>query len=295
MTEASHTNANSAESIQTRRLCVVAFGTVAAVIVLTPLMTAIFGASPRKVSISVLRFSFLIITALSWNRAGPGLGVESGLAGSGSPIKIWFRGFWLGALPLATYLVILTMIGERVFEGVDDQPKFLWAVTKYLPLAFLIGFLEDMLFWGFLATLLGRRYGVAVVIYAVTHFLSPSKQHVWSLDEWLVGIEALGAMGNSLVAATGRPVEILGLCFVGGTLATLCRKTGNIWLAMGVHGGWYYVRTIGRKVGEDLEGAHEWLFGTDRFYDGVLGWVAILSTAVIFHLKLNPKSPNSDR
>ncbi|MFT7619371.1 MAG: membrane protease YdiL (CAAX protease family) [Planctomycetota bacterium] len=295
MTQVNYSNAFSTESVQTRRLCLTTVSAIFAVITLTPILTKIFGASPRKASITALRFSFLIVAAVTWRRSGPGLASEAGLRIAGNPLRTWFRGFLMGSIPLASYVVFLTIMDERVFEGIQNQGKFWWAVTKYMPLALIIGFLEDMLFFGFLATLLGRRYSLAVVIYAVSHFLAPSKQFHWQSPEWLVGWEALGAMGESLAAATSRPVEIFGLVLVGGTLALLCRQTNNIWLAMGVHGGWYYVRTISRKLGEDLEGNHEWLFGTDRFYDGLLGWVAILTTGVLFWFSSRPEGREQEQ
>ena len=77
-------------------------------------------------------------------------------------------------------------------------------------------------------------------------------------------------------------MEVAGLVLVGSVLALATKARGHIWLAMGIHGGWYYVRTISRRLGEDRQGELEWLFGTDRFYDGVLGWLAILTTALVF-------------
>ncbi len=282
MPKVNNSNHRLLQPVQGRRLFFALIAAIASVIFLTPLAVFLLDVSPRKTSVTILRFSFLIFVASTWNRAGPGLLEESGLYTDGTPLKIWWRGFLMGAIPLALYVIVLTFLDEREFKGIRDQGKFWWAVTKYLPLALVIGFLEDMLFFGFLRTLLGRRLAPAVGIYAISHFLAPSKQHVWQGDSWFSGLEALQEMGHALGVGVGKPVELFGLVLVGATLACLCLKSGNIWAAMGVHGGWYYVRTISRKLGEDLQGQHEWLFGTDRFYDGMLGWVAILSTGLIF-------------
>ena len=281
------------DSIQVRRLGLSLLASLAAVVLLTPLSCSVMGIDPRKASVSILRFAFLICVSLSWNRRGPGLAAEAGLAPASQPWKIWLRGFFTGAIPLAAYVLLLTALNERVYEGPDEPGEFWWAVIKYLPLSVVIGFLEDMLFFGFLATLLGGRFVPCVLVYAISHFLAPSKAHIWQATDWSIGIEALQAMGDSLAAATSEPIEVFGLILVGGVLAVLCLKTGNIWAAMGVHGGWYYVRTIARKLGEDLDGDKEWLFGSDRFYDGALGWLAILSTGVIFWLTWKAPKPQA--
>lgn len=282
MARRNDSNSISAQAIQGKRLILVLMGALLAVLCLTPLCVQFLGTGPRKTSVSILRFAFLALVAFTVKKNGPGMHVESGLQTTEAPLKVWLRGFFLGMVPLTIYVFILTMLGERVFEGINNEFKFWTSVVKYIPLALVIGFLEDMLFFGFLATLLGRRYSPCVLIYAISHFLAPSKAYVWQQDSWSVGIEALQAMGDSILGAWDKPVEVVGLIFVGATLALLCRRTGDIWLAMGVHGGWYYVRTISRKLGEDLEGRQEWLFGTDRFYDGVLGWFAIAATGLVF-------------
>ncbi len=275
-------NPISAHAIQGQRLLLVLGGALLAVLFLTPLCVEVLGTRPRKTSVSILRFAFLALVALTVKKGGPGISVEAGLQTSETPLRVWGRGFLLGMIPLTVYVFILTIVGERAFEGINNEFKFWTSVIKYIPLALVIGFLEDMLFFGFLATLLGQRDLPCVLIYAISHFLAPSKSYIWKEDSWAMGVEALQAMGDSILGAWDKPVEVIGLVFVGSTLALLCRRTGHIWLAMGVHGGWYYVRTISRKLGEDLPGQHEWLFGTDRFYDGVLGWFAIAATGLIF-------------
>ncbi len=273
--EVNSATAGSPFEIEWRRLALVIGLGLAAVALLVPLTTAL-GLGARKSSVTVLRFAVLIGFAVT---AGRRLKDETALFRCSGPLLVWARGFLVGAATLGAWVVILTLVGERSFEGMAPGKAVLYG-AKYLPLAFLIGFLEDLLFFGFLFAALGRRSLGAALVYALAHFLAPARDANFEAGS-LVGLETIAAMGRSLAEGLGRPIEVLGLVLVGWVLVSLRRESGSLWIAMGVHGGWYWVRQVSRKLGEDIPGRREWLFGSDRFYDGLLGWVAIVVTGVI--------------
>ena len=276
--------------VQWRRLFLCLGLAILVVIGLTPICVGSFDLSPRKTSVNLLRFGFLAMALWTAHRSGPDkIAKESGLLEKGSPLGIWLRGFLFGAGTLSCYLLFLHLVDERAFEGSKNWTKFSIDVLKYIPLSLGIGFLEDLLFFGFLFAIFNERILPCSFFYAITHFLSPSKNYHWEHETALAGWEALQAMGASLLEGFSSPIELLGLLLVGIVLCLARAKTGSIWLGMGIHGGWYYVRTISRKISEDLNGNWEWLFGTDRFYDGILGWIVIAATALAFRTRARTK------
>ncbi|MCB9834157.1 MAG: CPBP family intramembrane metalloprotease [Planctomycetes bacterium] len=259
--------------IQWRRLALVLAIGLVAVALFTPLLAAT-GMKPAKAAVTLLRFAALATLGLG---AGRSWKEESALFRCRRPLLVWGRGFLAGALPLAIWLVVLLAIGERRLDQFSTA-DFLAYGGRYLPLSLLIGFAEDLLFFGFLFAALGRKALPAALLYALAHFLKPEG----TIDGGLLsGLRAIAGMGASLVSGLGRPIEVLGLVLVGWVLVGLRRESGSLWPAMGVHGGWFWLRQVGKRFSDDLVGDHEWLFGTSLFYDGLLGWLAIIATGLI--------------
>ena len=267
----------SGTRIQGRRIALVLGASLLAVIVLTPVSAAL-GGSLRRTAHLVLQLGFLTALALSAPRRRGAWAIEAGLAGAARPLRTWLRGLLAGIGGLLAYGLILIALGERGFQGEPTPAGLLKTGLVSLPLAFLIGLLEDVAFFGFLQSAFGGRTLPAALLYAVTHFIPVPKSAVFEWSRPLAGAEALAHMGRSLSGAVERPLELIGLLVVGLVLGGLRRRSGSIWLSMGLHGGWYWQRTVGRKWSEDLSGAREWLFGTDRFCDGILGWVLVIVT-----------------
>lgn len=256
-----------------------------AVILLTPLCS-VLGAPARKSSHFLLIFSFLGAQAYLGKKAGT-LGSDSGWSPMSQGWRAWWRGYLFGIAILAAYSLILLYFDERSLRSIKSTSKFVIDVIKYIPLSFVIGVLEDVLFFGFLFATFGRRMAPCVVIYAVTHFLHIDKQSPFGDEVWFHGFDALAKMSHGLWGMVERPMDLIGLTTVGFALCQIRVAAGQTWTSMGVHGGWYYVRTIGRKFSRDVDGNYEWLLGTDKFYDGLLGCLVLLLTAYLVTRSFN--------
>lgn len=277
-----------------RRLVLSTAAALGAVILFTPIFAALFGMGSRRAAVLALQLGFLVALGVTGSRPLDAWLGENGLAPLGGVLGRWPAGFLVGLFGLGLYSGILFLVGEREPQRFSDPLVILAKSVKYLPLAFLIGILEDVLFFGLLYHALGRRILPAAFIYAWSHFIHIEKGAAFSAAAWRHGLEALPMMGERLVAAFSRPVEFTGLFVVGAVLCALRRESRSLWFGMGVHGGWYFVRAVGRKFNEDRAGNHEWLFGTDLFYDGVLGWVLLGATglggALYFRRRLKRES-----
>ncbi len=259
------------------RLGLVLVSTLIAVAVLTPILVSLLDAPPRKVAHFVLSIGFLSGLAVTSRASSPPLLQQAGLAGEPHPLVLWVKGFVVGAGSLLAFTLILMACGQRELLTNRSLLQIGGIGLRYLPLAFLIGILEDVTFFGFLYHVLGRRVRAPVLIYALTHFIHIAKQETFTWPTALQGAEALGLMVESLVNVIHRPMELAGLVCVGLVLATLRHRRGSVWLPMGLHGGWYWQRTVGRKWSAHSPGDWDWLIGTNRFYDGLLGWLLILA------------------
>jgi Type II CAAX prenyl endopeptidase Rce1-like len=209
----------------------------------------------------------------------------------------WGRGFLLGAGTLIAFMAVATLLGKRSLDF-DGWGELFNAALRYAPLALLIGLLEDLAFFGFLSCLLGGRWILVALIFAATHFLHADGDRVYAAESWVLGIEAVGASLAALSGIFERPGEFLGLCLIGACLAQLRVRSGALWLGMGLHGGWYWARAVGRRVCANERTDWDTLAGTGLFYDGLFGWVAIAATwflALRFFLRQPRGNPHGLR
>lgn len=253
-----------------------------ATIILTPAAEWILGTHPRKTGKLILHLTFLGTLLVTGRRAGVTLSEDTGLTARGGP-RLWSIGFLSGSLSLALFMASLTLIDERFLGGYKGPLHLALYALKYLPLSFIIGILEDVTFFGLLYNVLGKRSLWPVGIYSVTHFIQGDRSD-FEGPVALHGVEVLSRMGGSLANLLHQPMEFVGLCLIGAVLLSVRRETGSIWCSMGIHGGWYFSRMLGRKFNKDQIGDHEWFYGSNRFCDGVLGWIVILGAGWIVHL-----------
>ena len=266
-----------ADPVDFRRLGLALGAAMLATILLSPIVELAFGGRPTKIAKFVLQLTFLGVLGATARR---GRFLED-CGFNGSWARPWWTGYATGLGTLAAYSAFLLMIGERRFDAVIDWQRLGIKAISYLPLAFVIGILEDVFFFGLLWVVLGRRLLPSAAIYAATHFIHVDKGTQLESAVWLHGAESLLLMLQSLGGMVERGSELFGLFLIGIVLQTLRQRSGAIWLSMGVHGGWYWVRMVGRHLSDDVDGSREWLFGSSRFYDGLLGQVAIVITGLI--------------
>jgi membrane protease YdiL (CAAX protease family) len=78
---------------------------------------------------------------------------------------------------------------------------------------------------------------------------------------------------------------MFGLFLLGIVLSYAFFRTGNLYLAIGLHAGWVFglksVRVVGDYTRDDLG----WLFGsTDpKIVSGVAAWIGIISVLLLVH------------
>jgi len=137
----------------------------------------------------------------------------------------------------------------------------LWRVAAlFLPAALLIGVLEELVFRGLLLqTLLACSRTTAVL--------------VSSLAYSLVHVRTTGM--SQLVA-----MELGGLFLLGVVLSSTYLKTGQLYLAVGMHAALAYAARVNKLV-MHIDPELWWLGGTNRLINGLLGWGAVLLLGVL--------------
>jgi uncharacterized protein len=201
------------------------------------------------------------------------------------------RGWSLAVASLAALLLAMSV--AQVFE-----PYFRLSFSQSLSrsLSALLsgvfaGGLEEIFFRGILfkgllqGGRLFRAFVLSSLFYSALHFVKPGEAY------FIDGFDPLAGFRHLFYTFTPflEPFTILpgmfGLFLLGVVLSYAFLRTGNLYLAIGLHAGWIFglksVRVFGDYARSDLG----WLFGsTDpKIVSGVASWIGIASVLLLVH------------
>lgn len=176
----------------------------------------------------------------------------------------------------------------------ESVSRFFSAVSA----ALFAGFLEEIFFRGMLFRGLlkdgrvFRAYFLANVFYSAIHFVKPGERY------FLDGIDPLAGFKHLLMtfAPFLEPLEILpgilGLFLIGVVLSFALARTGNLYLAIGLHIGWVLSLKMVRVFGDFTREELGWAFGSGdpKIISGVATWIAVLLVGLAVH-RLTRRSP----
>ena len=170
-------------------------------------------------------------------------------------------GVLLGLGALVLLVGVWSALGAWRVKITPNLPKLWVTVVGFLPIAVLVGVLEELVFRGFiLQHLLGGSRVFAVIassaLYAVVHL----KAATLNLAVWL---------------------ELGGLFLLGGLLALSYLLTRQLYLAVGLHAMLAYGARVNKLLIEFTNPSIAWLVGTSRLVNGVASWVILLGISGI--------------
>jgi len=207
-----------------------------------------------------------------------------------------WRDLAIGVLFSAGFLTLL--VGLLYLLGwvkTADDFVFAKAFQKAIIPAVIVALLEEWLFRGVLYGVLMRRLNALQTIiglslfFAAVHFLSPPKGiAVADPRSMMAGFEMLGLIGQKFLAAKTFFGVFLTLFVVGATLAYTRYKTGNLWLAIGLHAGWVFSLKFTNRLTDSVESSRSILYN-DSLMDGILPLITLLITWLCLSLYLRPR------
>jgi membrane protease YdiL (CAAX protease family) len=221
------------------------------------------------------------------------------LLGIGRPADLGLTSFKEGWPDLATgwLLAVGSMAGLGAVMAMFDvfTPFFRLSLGESigrcmgaLSSGVFAGFLEEIFFRGILFKGLYeqgplRAYVGANLFYSVLHFVKPGEPYFMEMFDPWAGFRHLAFTFTPFLDPLPLLPGIFGLFFIGAVLSFAFARTGNLYLAIGLHGGWVFglktFRVFGNFRREDLD----WMFGsTDpKIVSGVFTWIGIALVALV--------------
>ena len=198
--------------------------------------------------------------------------LDLGLAWSAAMRLQFWQGILIGAGLFTTLLLLLD--GAHVIRFHCPEGREWSLLVAFIPVAVLIGLLEELFFRGVTLQSLMKDCGVvpAVMItsafYAALHFVK-------YLDHPLRILP-----------------ELIGLFLFGCVLALAYLRTRLLALSIGLHASLAYLAKMSRHFIDYLGREPAWFFGNNRWLTGALGWglLAIASLIIAGVTRKRPKT-----
>ena len=199
---------------------------------------------------------------------------------------------WITAVASIAALLSAMSVAE-VFE-----PYFRLSFSRSLSRCFgaflsgvFTGFAEEIFFRGMLfkgllrGGRLVRAFSLSSLFYSALHFVRPGEAYFLERFDPLAGFRHLFYTFTPFLEPLTILPGMLGLFLLGTVLSYAFLRTGNLYLAIGLHAGWVFglksVRVFGDYTRDDLG----WLFGSTnpKIVSGVATWIGIVSVLLLVH------------
>jgi membrane protease YdiL (CAAX protease family) len=215
---------------------------------------------------------------------------DRGSLGYGLPRRAFLRELALGAALGVTSM--LAVVGLMAALGLLASAPQIGSGGAYLARlsvrcaasALAVALIEETFLRGAMLTAIERESGkraavvLTALLYAATHFFA--KVHIAPEQVGPGSGLALLAGTLRLVAQPGAIADaFLALTAVGVVLGLVRAATGNIAACTGLHAGWVWVMLLTHELTRPVPAA-PLAFLISRF-DGFVGWLVLLSTAVL--------------
>ncbi len=137
--------------------------------------------------------------------------------------------------------------------------------------AIFVSCLEEILCRGYFLDVIGG--GMSALVYAAAHYIRPlhGSTPADGFDP-LLGVRRLPELFGSFQDGRNLTLGLLSLFVFGLALNRLRKRTGTLYVGMGLHAGLVFVLALYRRFLTSHPGAESrWIHGGGRLHDGLLG------------------------
>jgi membrane protease YdiL (CAAX protease family) len=204
-------------------------------------------------------------------------------AGFGPGCRDLLTGLALALGSMVMLLLMMTVTGVFIPFFRVALPDALGRIASAAAAGIFAGALEELFFRGILFKGLYddghsvRAYLLANLFYSALHFVKPGEAYFLDSFDPLAGFRHLFTTFAPFLDPMPILPGIFGLFLLGVVLSFALVRTGNLYLAIGLHTGWVFSLKTIRVFGDFTREQLGWAFGsTDpKIVSGVATWIGI--------------------
>lgn len=187
---------------------------------------------------------------------------------------------------IAAVSLLLTLELSAGWLGVNLRDDFASRAARYLVSGFIVAFLEELFFRGWMTRRIQSTKGTIAalfwvnLIYAASHAFNPRHVRVDVPDTWQGALTALGLWFRHMVSPAFGPA-VFGLFLFGLLLSILVIRTRSLWPAIAVHAAAVFI--LHGVVSSLTRQAMPAWAGTKLMYDGLAGWALLLVALILVY------------
>jgi len=196
-------------------------------------------------------------------------------------------GLVLGLGSLGLMIFIEYAYGTRALISASRMPAEVPAVIGYAFSALLIAVLEETIVRGVLFRLLQRLWTlwpavlVSSMLFAYLHFLKASPDAFGDGPILEKGFAVMGSALSAPAHTEAFALRFLNLTLMSILLCLVVARTGTIWIAVGLHAGWVWLKKSNGALGDAVDGVGPtlWIGSRSDATDALLTTVVFLVLA----------------
>jgi membrane protease YdiL (CAAX protease family) len=195
-------------------------------------------------------------------------------------------GLTIGSILLILAAGVSLAIGVSHWQSRVGWPK---QIGSALATAVVVATLEEILFRGAIFTALARvsnlalGLGISSGLYAILHFFARPENP--QTIQWNSGVLVLGRMLQGFTDFQQVVPGFLSLTLLGIILALAYRRTGALFMSMGLHAALVFWMKLFGFAADTNSSANTWFWGTEKLIDGWFGFILLLAAAIGFAKK----------
>jgi len=259
----------------------------------------------RTTMLWVLPFIPLLFKSLQWQgRADTGWIDPLAADNKKAALKRIGLGFVVGILTLGCAAVLMNLFDCRISKD-RTNGEILFRIFKALSSGIAVALLEETLLRGMIFRSLARIWSAwpaalyISLLTALLHFMMPARETFIYDSHWANGLEGVRTWAASLMQTDYLWIRCLNITLMGLVLSATVILTRSIWLGVGLHAGWVWVKSMNGYIGK---GNHEkeysmWIGqrsdATDSFLCSFL-LMAVLIGVMLFTKKDSQRNSISD-
>ncbi len=182
------------------------------------------------------------------------LGIRSWSALGYPPRRGWWREIVIGAALAMGSLGVAFVLTGRSLDWENSKYTVTGALLSVAATAVVVSLIEETFFRGAIQGALQQAWRwpvalvVASVIYSALHFLKPKGAHIApEAVTWWSGFDCLGQVVTASLLDEKVGVAFVSLLLVGLIVGWTFQRTGALYWALGLHGGWVVANEFVRK------------------------------------------------